>query len=106
MENRRKQRAHFYLEPSIVGKVRHKTNACATDSYSEECSRSLESNQGPYSPTILENVLCLILKNFQYLAAFECNTTSDWLNYTVQPISNCVTFKLANSWRKRQRMFL
>ena len=42
-----------------------------------------EQEQGPYSPSILENVLCLILQSFQYLATSECNTTSDWLNHTV-----------------------
>ena len=39
--------------------------------------------QGSYLPTILKNVLCLVLQIFLYLAAFECDTTSDWLNYTV-----------------------
>ena len=34
--------------------------------------------QGPYSPTILKNVLGLVLQIFLYLAAFECNTTSDF----------------------------
>ena len=38
------------------------------------------SIQDPYSPTFLENVLCLILHTFLYLATFECNATSDWLN--------------------------
>ena len=38
---------------------------------------------GPYSPTILEKVLRLILQIFLYLDAFECNTTSDWLNRMV-----------------------
>ena len=46
---------------------------------------------GPYSPTILENILSLILQNFLYLEASECNTTSDWLNRTVYPIRSCVT---------------
>ena len=36
--------------------------------------------QDPYSPTFLENVLCLILQTFLYEATFECNTTADWLN--------------------------
>ena len=35
---------------------------------------------GPYSPTILKHVLSLGLQTFLYLAAFECNTTSDCLN--------------------------
>ena len=34
------------------------------------------------SPTILQNVLSLVVHNFVYLAAFECNTTSDWLNHS------------------------
>ena len=28
----------------------------------------------------LKKVLCFVLKIFPYLEAFECNTTSDWLN--------------------------
>ena len=52
--------------------------------------------QGSYSPTILKNVLCLILQIFLYLAAFACNTTSDWLNHMVNPIRSCVTFKFTN----------
>ena len=43
----------------------------------------LKKDQGPYSPTILQNILSLVLKIFLYLEAFECNTTSDWLNRTV-----------------------
>ena len=43
----------------------------------------LMRNLGPYSPTILENGLNLILQYFPYLETFECNTTSDWLNRTV-----------------------
>ena len=39
------------------------------------------------SPTILQNVLSLILQIFLFLTAFDCNTTSDWLN------RSCVTFK-------------
>ena len=35
-----------------------------------------------YSPTILENILCPVLQILLYLAAFECNTTSDWLTHT------------------------
>ena len=38
---------------------------------------------GSYSPTILKNVLGLVLPVFLHLAAFECNTTSNWLNHTV-----------------------
>ena len=39
--------------------------------------------QGTCSLTILKNVLCLVLQIDLYFAAFECNTTSDWLNHTV-----------------------
>ena len=37
------------------------------------------------------------------IEAFECNTTSDWLNHTVKPIRSCVTFKYTKSKRKRQK---
>ena len=43
--------------------------------------------------------------SFLYLEIFKCNTTSDWLNHTVQPIKSCVTFKFTNH-DERQRMFL
>ena len=43
----------------------------------------LVKSMGPYSPTILKNVLCLDLQNFLYLEKFECNITSDWLNQMV-----------------------
>ena len=33
-----------------------------------------------YSPIILQNVLSLVLQIFLHIAAFEYNTTSDWLN--------------------------
>ena len=36
---------------------------------------------GLYSPTILRNAFCFVLQIFLYLAAFECNTTSNWLNH-------------------------
>ena len=39
--------------------------------------------QGSYSPTVLENILSLVLQIFLYSEAFECNTPSDWLNRTV-----------------------
>ena len=61
--------------------------------------------QGPYSQPILKNVLSLVLQSFLYLEAFDCNTTSGWLNHTVYPFRGCVTFKLTKSCRKRQRMF-
>ena len=53
---------------------------------------------GLYSPTILKNVRGLFLQICLYLAAFECNTTSDWLNHTA--------FNFTKSWRERQRIFL
>ena len=55
---------------------------------------------------ILDNVVCLFLQTFLSLVTFECNTTSDWLNHTVNPIRSRVTFKSTKSCRKRQRMFL
>ena len=48
-----------------------------------ELALRLDQNQGPYSPTILENILGLVLEIFLNLEAFECYTTSDWLNHTV-----------------------
>ena len=59
---------------------------------------------GPYSPTILKKVLSLFVQIFLQLEAFECNTTSDWLNNTVWPIRSCVTFKFTKYCRKRQKM--
>ena len=56
--------------------------------------------------TIGQNILSFVLQIFLYLAAFECNVTSNWLNHTVQPIRSCVTIKFTKSWRERQRMFL
>ena len=45
---------------------------------------SVDTDQGSYSPTILQNVLSLVLQIFfLYLAAFSCNKTSDWLNHTI-----------------------
>ena len=44
---------------------------------------AIEKVYVPYSPTIFKNVLSLILQTFLYLDAFECNTTSDWLNRMV-----------------------
>ena len=38
-------------------------------------SNSCRNHKGPYSPTILQNILSLVLKIFLYLAAFECNAT-------------------------------
>ena len=43
----------------------------------------ISKQHGPYSPTILQNVLSLVLQIFLYLTAFEYNTTSDWLHHTV-----------------------
>ena len=56
--------------------------------------------QSPYSLTILENIPSLVLRIFLYLEAFECNTTSDWLNHMVEPIRSCVTFKFTNFGEK------
>ena len=42
-----------------------------------------EQDQFTYSPIILKNFLGLVLQIYLYLEAFECNTTSDWLNSMV-----------------------
>ena len=46
-----------------------------------------KGNQGLYLPTILKNILCLSSPRFVHLnvtqLAFECSTTSDWLNHMV-----------------------
>ena len=68
------------------------------------CSLLQSIDLGSYSPTILKNVLSLVQQIFLSLAAFECNTTSDWLNHTVQPIRSFVTFKFTNLGEK-DRMF-
>ena len=36
--------------------------------------------QRSYSPTILKNVISVVLQILLYSAAFKCNTSSDWLN--------------------------
>ena len=38
--------------------------------------------------------------DFLHLEAFDCNTTSYWLNHTVYPISSCVKFHFANLGEK------
>ena len=40
-----------------------------------ECRLNILCIQGLYSPTILKNVLSLVLQIFLYLDAFECSTT-------------------------------
>ena len=59
---------------------------------------SVDQDQSPYPPNILKYSLSLVLQIFLYLEAFECNTTSDWLNHTIK--------RVAFKFRKRQRMFL
>ena len=59
--------------------------------------------EGPYSPTILKNVLCLVLQIFQYLAAFECNRTSDWLNHTVLANQKFCYIQKNKFWRKKTK---
>ena len=49
----------------------------------EKKKKKVCHNQGPYLPTILQNVLSPALQIFQNLAALECNTTSDRLNRMV-----------------------
>ena len=51
---------------------------------------------GLYSLTFLQNILSLVLQISLHLEAFECNTTSDWLNHMVYPIRNCVAFQFIN----------
>ena len=51
---------------------------------------------GLYSPTILKNGLSFALRIFLYLVAFECSTTSDWLN-------GVATYRKV--WRIRERTF-
>ena len=63
-------------------------------------------DQGPNSLTMLKKILCLVLQNFLYLAVFKCNTTSNWLNRTVQPNRSCVTFKFPNILEKKTKNVL
>ena len=51
------------------------------------CGNGL-NDVGPYSLTTLKNVLCRVLQVFLYLAVFECNTASKWLNHTVYGLTN------------------
>ena len=37
-------------------------------------------SQGPYSPTVFENILSFVHQRFPYQEAFERNKTFDWLN--------------------------
>ena len=55
---------------------------------------------GPYSLTILENLISLVLHTFIYLESFLTNTTSDWLNR-----KKCY-IQIYKSCRKRQRTLL
>ena len=57
---------------------------------------------GLHSPTILKNILSHVLKIFlkKKIEAFECNTTSDWLNHMVKPFKSCVIFKFTNLGEK------
>ena len=48
----------------------------------------------PYSPTILQNILCPIFHNCLYLDACECNMTSDWLNHMANWLAK--PYRLAN----------
>ena len=41
---------------------------------------------GPYSPTFLQNDLSLVLQILLYLVAFECKTTSNWLNHSLPEV--------------------
>ena len=63
-----------------------------------------QRTQGPYSPSIPKNILSLVPQIFLYLAAFECNATSDWLKHMVKPIRRCVIF--TKSWKKKTKDIL
>ena len=57
----------------------------------------------------IKNFLSLVLQIFIYSEAFiylKREITSDWLQCTVYPIRNYVTFKFMKFWRKIKRMFL
>ena len=54
--------------------------------------------------SILENILSLVLQSFVSLTAFECNTTSDWLNRIRFSQSEVVTFKLTNLGEKTKNV--
>ena len=53
----------------------------------------------PYSPVILNVILSLILD-------LDSVPTSDWLNHSALPITNCVTFKFGRFLEKGLRLFL
>ena len=71
---------------NIIKLTKGSLNNIFQDSFNKILSQQLThnilylSNKGLYSPTIPENILCL-LQIFLHLEAFECNTTSDWLNH-------------------------
>ena len=62
-------------------------------------------HQGPYSPTILENILCLFLQDFVHL-----NVTQLLIGYTVwfsqsEVVLHSNVAKDRKIWRIRQRTF-
>ena len=58
-------------------------------------------NQGSYSPTILKNVLGLVLHIFLYLAVFKCNKTSDWPKpYGLAQSEVVLHSNFTKSWRE------
>ena len=69
-------------------------------SFKGDFTDSIDQDQRLYSPTILKTVLCHILQIFLFLEAFDCNTTSDWLNRKVYQIRSFVTFQFANLGEK------
>ena len=67
------------------------------------CFPGVPFQQGPYSPTIFKNVLCLVLQIFLYLAVFECNTTSDWLNHMFSQSEGVLHSNLQNLGKKKRQ---
>ena len=60
-----------------------------------------DKHRGPYSPTILKNILAFSQQNFLYLEALERSTASGWQNHMIYSIK-CVTFKCTKYWRRQQ----
>ena len=66
---------------SILGKSKNLPCSKGLKCLSVAFAANVDSRCG--SPTILKNVLCLILQIFLFLEEFECYTTSDWLKHMV-----------------------
>ena len=93
----------FVFSYSAIWKSTDSYNASVqTQSVSVDLLLLLVSYLGPCSPTILKNVLNLVLQTFLFLAEFDSNSHSGM----AEPIRRCVTSNFRMFWRKRQRMFL